>query len=154
MSREKEFDKMMAALFEMARYISVYENTPRRYQSQDLYMTEAHAISLIAKQEGLNLTQLARLTNRTKGATSQMIEKLRKRGLVEKLQSPHNASELILCLTEEGKAVYQYHQQLEKHIYEVFLKRMPDFSEQDFRCCLQVLEGIKRAASAQNEQKM
>lgn len=153
MSREQEFDRMMEALFQMARYISVYENTPRRYQSQNLYMTEAHAISLIAQQEEMNLTQLARLTNRTKGATSQMIEKLRKRGLVEKLQNPNNASELILRLTDEGKAVYQYHQELEKHIYSVFLRRMPDFSEEDFRCCLRVMEGIKQAASSRWEQK-
>ena len=57
MSRDQEFEKIMETLFEMSRYITVYENTPRRYQSQDLYMTEAHAITLIATQEGMNLTQ-------------------------------------------------------------------------------------------------
>ena len=153
MSREIEFDKMMSALFEMARYITVYENTPRRYQSHNLYMTEVHAINLIATRENLNLTQLAKLTNRTKGAISQMIEKLRKRGLVEKHQSAQNASELILCLTKEGEEIYRYHQQMERHIYQVFLKRMPEFTEQDFHCCLEVLGGIKRAASAQREEE-
>lgn len=154
MSRDQEFEKIMETLFEMSRYITVYENTPRRYQSQDLYMTEAHALSLIATQEGMNLTQLARQSNRTKGATSQMVEKLRKRGLVEKLQSPNNASELILRLTEEGWAVYHYHHDLEKRAYGVLLKRMPDFTEEEFQSCLRVMEGIKRAASSRwNEKK-
>lgn len=153
MSREEEFDKMMASLFEMARYISVYENTPRRYQTQNLYMTEVHAISLIAHREGLNLTQLAKLTNRTKGAISQMIEKLRKRGLVEKLPNAQNASELLLHLTDDGWAVYHYHQQLEQRIYQTFLERMPAFSSQDFHRCFEVLEGIKQAASSRWNKK-
>lgn len=151
MSRETEFEAMMQALFEMARYITVYENTPRRYQQQDLYMTEVHAIHLIATREGLNLTQLAKLTNRTKGAISQMIEKLRRRGLVEKRQSPQNASELVLCLTREGYEIYHYHQEMEKKIYALFLKRMPQLSEQDFKTCLRVLEGIKQAASQEQD---
>ena len=37
MSRDQEFEKIMETLFEMSRYITVYENTPRRYQSCLLY---------------------------------------------------------------------------------------------------------------------
>ena len=59
-----------------------------------------------------------------------------------------------LRLTEEGWAVYHYHHDLEKRAYGVLLKRMPDFTEEEFQSCLRVMEGIKRAASSRwNEKK-
>ena len=95
MSREEEFDKMMASLFEMARYISVYENTPRRYQTQNLYMTEVHAISLIAHREGLNLTQLAKLTNRTKQMEQRIYQTFLERMPAFSSQDFHRCFEIL-----------------------------------------------------------
>lgn len=144
MSREQAFDEMMESLFEMARFISVYEATPRRYRMQELYMTEVHALNQIWQRSSTNMTQLAQLSNRTKGAVSQMIAKLEKRGLVEKRVSPANKSEVLLYLTPDGEEICRYHRDLEKRIYTLYLEGMDDFSEQDFVRYRQLLSRIRQ----------
>lgn len=144
MSREQAFDEMMESLFEMARFISVYESTPRRYRMQELYMTEVHALNQIWQRSSTNMTQLAQLSNRTKGAVSQMVSKLQKRGLVEKRVSPANKSEVLLYLTPDGEEVCRYHRDLEKRIYTLYLEGMDDFSEQDFVRYRQLLSRIRQ----------
>lgn len=154
MDREEAFNEMMETLFEMSRYISVYESTPRRYRTEDLYMTEMHALNLIWGQDRMNMTQLAQRTNRTKGAISQMVEKLRKKGLLTKEKNPQNNSEIFLRLTDLGREVCQYHREMERKIYHLYLSGLEDFDQADFeryRRLLQRLKQITVEAGSQNQ---
>ena len=144
MDREEAFNEMMETLFEMSRYISVYESTPRRYRTEDLYMTEMHALNLIWNQDRLNMTQLAQQTNRTKGAISQMVEKLRKKGLLVKEKNPQNNSEIFLRLTDLGREACQYHRDMERNIYRLYLDGLEDFGQEDFERYRRLLQRLKQ----------
>lgn len=144
MPREQAFNEMMESLFEMTRYVSLFENTLYRYRGQELYTTEVHALNEIGRRASTNMTQLAQLTHRTKGAVSQMIAKLEKKGLVQKQVSPTNKSEVLLALTAEGRAVCEYHHVAEQRIYKMYLDGMGDFSQEEFLRASQILNRIRQ----------
>ncbi len=104
-------DKELAWLMEriIHKYIQ-YEKIPQQYcDGLVLTQPEIHTIAIIGDNEGINVTALAKTRGITKGAASQMIYKLRDKGLVEKRVSPDSDAELNLFLTEMGKKAREEH---------------------------------------------
>lgn len=96
--------KEVAWLFERAihKYIQ-FEKLPQEY-CEGLILTQAeiHTVAIIGDQEGIGITQLAKMRGITKGAASQMIYKLVDKGLVEKRVSPDSDAAVNLFLTKLG----------------------------------------------------
>lgn len=132
MTREETFSEMMETLYEVSRYIASYESVPRKYGTEDeLYMVEAHTINLIGDKTQTTITQLTEYTNKTKGAISQMVDKLVKKGMVKKRRNPLDNREVVIELSEKGQIVYQYHKELDKVEYRSILNRLEQFSTED-----------------------
>ena len=70
-----------------------------------MHQKEIHTVQAIGRHPGINVTGLAEHTGVTKGAVSQIISRLIKKGLVRRARVPGNAKEVILELTEKGKEV-------------------------------------------------
>ena len=66
------------------KYIQ-YEKKPQVY-CKDIILTqpEIHTIAIVGDSEGINITQLAKVRGITKGAVSQMVNRLVDRDLMEK----------------------------------------------------------------------
>jgi len=92
------------------------EKTPRRFGTDEpLSSREVHIIEASGDNgETFSVTDLARLLGITKGAVSQNLKKMEKRGLTTKIQDPHNSSRSIVKLTSKGKTAYYAH----KHWHE------------------------------------
>jgi DNA-binding MarR family transcriptional regulator len=133
MTREEVFYELMESIYEISRSISLYESIPRKYGTEDeLYMVEAHTINLVGEKIKTNTSELAMLTNKTKGAISQMVDKLLKKDLVLKYKNPTNHREVIIELSEKGKQVYQFHKELDQIEYTKNLNQLDQFSTEDF----------------------
>lgn len=133
MSKEKSFHEMMETIYELSRHISSYESIPRKYGSDDdLFMVEAHTINLIGDKTQTNISELSRLTNKTKGALSQMVDRLIKKDMLTKTKNPLDNREVIIQLTKKGKVVYDFHKELDKVNYRELLKGLEQFNEEDF----------------------
>ncbi|MEY8757785.1 MarR family winged helix-turn-helix transcriptional regulator [Peribacillus frigoritolerans] len=133
MKREEVVYQLMESIYEVSRSTSSYESIPRKYGTEDeLYMVEAHTINLIGEKIKTNTSELAKLTNKTKGAISQMVYKLVKKDLVLKYKNPTNSREVIIELSEKGKQVFQYHKKLDKMEYTKILNQLDEFSTEDF----------------------
>ncbi|MCD4677239.1 MAG: MarR family winged helix-turn-helix transcriptional regulator [Desulfobacula sp.] len=74
-----------------------------------LYNSEIHMIEVIGENENLSATDIADFFGITKGAVSQTLKKLDKKGLIIKNRAPENASKFILDLTAKGKSVFYEH---------------------------------------------
>ncbi|MCH6264941.1 MULTISPECIES: MarR family winged helix-turn-helix transcriptional regulator [Neobacillus] len=132
MKKEEIIYELMESVYDLSRQISSYESIPRKYGTEDeLYMVEAHTINLIGNKTQTTASELANLTKKTKGAISQMVNKLIKKGLVLKSKNPIDKREYILELTEKGKMVYDFHYQLDKAEYTKILNKLHQFSEED-----------------------
>ncbi|MFE6170236.1 MarR family winged helix-turn-helix transcriptional regulator [Viridibacillus arvi] len=133
MSTEKSFHEMMETIYELSRHISSYESIPRKYGTDDdLFMVEAHTINLIGDKIQTNISELSRLTNKTKGALSQMVDRLIKKDMLTKTKNPLDNREVIIQLTNKGKIVYDFHKELDKVNYRELLKGLEQFNEEDF----------------------
>ncbi|MGM0878755.1 MAG: MarR family winged helix-turn-helix transcriptional regulator [Bacillota bacterium] len=132
-TREEVFNELIESIYEVSRSTSAYESIPRKYGTEDeLYMVEAHTINLIGKENKVSPSHLAKLTNKTKGAISQMVDKLLKKGLVIKYRNPTNNREVIIELSDKGKQAYKYHKELDQLEYGKMLSRLNQFSTEDF----------------------
>lgn len=75
-----------------------------------MYRREIHTIQAIGRNPGINVTTLAEYMGVTKGAVSQVIKRLSKKGLVRKTHTSDNAKEVVLGLTELGWIGFHNHE--------------------------------------------
>lgn len=96
--------------------ISAIDGKTRNYGTdQPLYDAEVHLIKVIKENEGIHITALAEKLNVTKGAVSQLIMKLQKKGMVVKEPDTSNQSRILLKLTNKGQIAYVNHEALHKN---------------------------------------
>ncbi len=93
-----------------------------RYYGTDspLFEAEIHMIKAVRENEGIHITGLADKLGVTKGAVSQMIMKLQKKGMILKSRDASNQSRLTLHLTDRGETAYLHHEMLHRE-YEVLI---------------------------------
>ena len=108
---QQKFNAMNDALMNVAK---IYMQWHDRKQSFDidekLCRAEIHTIQAIGNNEGINITQLAKLFAVTKPTMSEKVKKLSKLKLIEKQKNPENNKEIHLVLTAKGKAAYESHE--------------------------------------------
>ncbi|MGJ0907433.1 MarR family winged helix-turn-helix transcriptional regulator [Clostridium sporogenes] len=85
-----------------------------RYYGTDtpLFSSEIHMIRAIKEEEGIHITGLANKLGVTKGAVSQIVNKLDKKGFIKKETDLHNQSKLIIKLTPKGEIADTNHKKL------------------------------------------
>lgn len=88
---------------------------------ETLYPAEIHTIDAIGDRCE-TVTEISGRFGITKGAVSQVIAKLNKRGYVKKVRSTANGKEIILSLTGKGQKAYRSHQDLHQAMHEEIVK--------------------------------
>ena len=92
---------------------SAIQRKPRRYGLQEkLYPAEVHMVMLIGQYPKFGVTELAAKAGTTKGAVSQMIQRLVNKGLIRKSASSASGRRVVLELTNRGKVAYYSHERL------------------------------------------
>jgi len=91
-----------------------------------LYRSEIHTVQAVGHQPGINITQLAEHLGVTKGAVSQMINKLVKKGLVYKTRIGTDSREIVLNLTELGLIGFHAHEQFHLEMYKIIREYFGD----------------------------
>lgn len=91
---------------------------------QKLYPSEIHLLLLIDAQSQLNATGLAERLGLTKGAISQTLTRLEKKGVLIKSRDTASKNELILEFTRAGQKVLRHFRGVQaavrKHYDEIF----------------------------------
>ncbi|WP_315795814.1 MarR family transcriptional regulator [Paenibacillus sp. BIC5C1] len=80
--------------------------------------SEVHCIEYIEKNADSNVTKLAEYFYMTRGAISKLTKKLIEKGLIESYQKSDNKKEIYFRLTEQGKVIYQIHEDLHNEFHE------------------------------------
>ncbi|MBV7272073.1 MarR family transcriptional regulator [Clostridium sp. PL3] len=120
------------------------EKKPKYYGTDDLlYRAEVHTIDAIGKNRKINVTDLAEYLGITKGAVSQMVDKLIKKDMVNKKLLSDTENEVSLELTEKGSLVYKGHEEYHKEHYAEISKRLEHLSEKDVETFLDILNVVE-----------
>ena len=118
-----------------------------------MYRREIHTIQAIGKNPGVNITSLAEHMGVTKGAISQIIKKLTKKGLVRKTYAPGNAKEVILELTDLGLIGFHNHKKFHMQALAVAREYFGDRFEEKFESIEAVMTDLN-AILDEYERKM
>lgn len=101
-------------LYKFAILYSDYTGENQDYGTGELInMVEVHTLTAIEDNPGINVTQLALIWNRTKGAISQTATRLEKKGLIERRRNSKNSKIVELFPTEKGIRLSQAHKQFD-----------------------------------------
>lgn len=110
------------------------EKHPRDFGSGDLlHCSEIHTIMTIGKNPDVNITVLSGLLGISKSATSQMITRLAKRGLVEKYQNYENSKDILIRLSAKGRIAFLGHEQHHAKIYARLYQKLGPMSDEEFQ---------------------
>jgi len=103
-----------------------------RYYGTDepLFEAEIHMIKSIKENEGIHVTGLANKLGVTKGAVSQIIMKLERKGMIVKNRDISNQSRLLLSLTAKGETAYLHHDRLHQRFDGLIDNILKDTSEE------------------------
>jgi DNA-binding MarR family transcriptional regulator len=77
----------------------------------------------------MNVTELADLAGVTKGAISQVVSKLEKKGAVRRYKSEGNEKEVLVELTDKGREIYERHQKVNEETISHLLAEMTKHQE-------------------------
>jgi DNA-binding MarR family transcriptional regulator len=108
-----------------------------------LYPAEVHVIDEIGKKNGETVTGLCKLFGVTKGAISQIVGKLSRKGYVTKVRNENYGKEIILSLTPKGKKAFDAHIQLHDAIDDDFVKKLGDIPPKQVQQFTAILKKIE-----------
>jgi len=125
------------------------DHQARRYGTdQSLYHAEIHMIKAIKENEGIHVTGIADMMGVTKGAVSQIIQKLKRKGMIEADADPKNLSRLVLRLTPKGETAYQNHEMLHKSFDALFHKELDKASDEEKEFLARFLHSLEQEIDA------
>jgi DNA-binding MarR family transcriptional regulator len=85
----------------------------------------------------------------TTGAISKITKKLIKKGIIESYQKLDNKKEVYFRLTEEGKVIYNIHEELHKEFQERDKAVFEQVTEEQFNSMISFLEKYSRHLDAE-----
>ncbi len=77
--------------------------------NEPISTVEAHTLGIIERNPGINVSELAAVWNRTKGAISQTVAKLERKGCVVRRKQVGNAKTVLLYPTRKGMRLLSAH---------------------------------------------
>jgi DNA-binding MarR family transcriptional regulator len=128
---DNELQYLIDMFLKILHLYSVIGRRPKDYGTGDLlYFTELHTITVVARNNEVNMTQLADIMGVTKGAISQTINKLVHKGLILKTNIT-NRKEVNLTLSEKGRIVVKAQESFQKEIFTFAEKLYESASAED-----------------------
>jgi len=112
-----ELQGLIDKFLKILHLYSVITRKPMDYGTGDLlYFAEVHTMTVVDRNRKVNLTRLAEIMGVTKGAISQTINRLVRKGLIVK-KNVVNRKELSLMLSEKGKIVIEGQDSFQREIF-------------------------------------
>jgi DNA-binding MarR family transcriptional regulator len=108
-------EKISYTLLRVVYKIIELDKKIRRYGTEaELYESEIHMIKSVKERSGEHVSSLAQAMGVTKGAVSQTLKKLERKGMIEKERDATNRTRLVPRLTRAGETAYAHHEQLHR----------------------------------------
>lgn len=87
---------------------------------EKLYIAEVHTIDAVAKNSGCTITELAAIKGVTRGAASQLVAKLARKGYLKKTKQAGNDKSVRLFLTPRGEQAASAHDRLHREFFAMY----------------------------------
>ncbi|MEZ3435790.1 MAG: MarR family transcriptional regulator [Lachnospiraceae bacterium] len=150
-SEWKEYLRIIEQLYTFVMCSMDSYMIPHDYgEGRVLSMIEMHTLGMIAEKPGICITDVAKMWNRTLGAASKNVNKLQKKGYIEKKKLPGNNKNIHLYPTREGQYLAELHKKYDKEENKKTLQElMGRHSKEelsDFKAVLESLIELQKRA--------
>ncbi|MBN1431567.1 MAG: MarR family transcriptional regulator [Methanomicrobiaceae archaeon] len=131
MDRDDEYRILFEKWTKIMNRLQERESWVRDYGTGDLmYPSEIHTLQAVGDSRGINITGLAERLGITASGVSQMARRLEKKGLVEKIKRSGNDKEILLMMTEKGRAAYLGHERHHTQIQEILNRELNNYDDE------------------------
>ena len=119
-------------------YQAFADCSAKHLRTLNLTPSQFDVIATLGNTEGMNMTEIATKTLVTKGTLTGIIDRLEKKGLVQRVVPPDNRRSFIIVLTPEGESEFE----------RVFPAHIAYLKEKFDRLSTQELEQIRKGLQA------
>lgn len=109
---------------------------------EKLYPSEIHVIVAIGNNQGNNVTELSKRFGITKGAVSQVVNKLSGKGFLQKRRNKRYGKEIILSLTEKGQTAFEIQNNFHQKMGMEFIRYLDTFTPEQIDSFLEIMKTI------------
>ena len=103
-----------------------------------LSAADIHLIDMTGRFPGDNISELAIRLGVTKGAVSQMVQKLEIRGYLNRKKGEGNRKNVCLQLTRRGKTAFDWHRSLHTCVDEQILSGLKSLNPRDLHLIVEI----------------
>ena len=115
----KKHVEIFEKVIRLMNKINQSNKMPRDYGTgYILYHSEIHTIEAIKNHENFNASELSSILGITNGALTQVISKLKKKGLVDQYNTINNKKDVYYRLTHNGTIANSGHDKYHKESYK------------------------------------
>jgi DNA-binding MarR family transcriptional regulator len=113
MTRTQVSRQLMASCLRMVNKYKAMEKFTTSYGTDAVfYHSERHLLDVMRNHPELNITDLAQRVGVTKGAISQVVAKLERKGAVERYKGSGDDKQVLVRLTPLGQTITEHHHQV------------------------------------------
>jgi DNA-binding MarR family transcriptional regulator len=94
------------------------------------------ALTVLQRHDGLSAAQLARDSFVTAQSIADLVRSLEGRGLIRRERNPHNRRELLILLTDDGRALLDRHAGPVRELEERMVRELTADQTEQFRAAL------------------
>ncbi len=129
----RNYDEFFSVIDRLISKHNKLENATRCYGLEfPLTGTEIHVLDEIGRCPGIGIKGIAINKGVTEGATSQLVKKLIKKGLVKKQISEESEAKVNLTLTAKGKICYKKHKEYHEEGNRIWYETLDSLEDKDF----------------------
>jgi DNA-binding MarR family transcriptional regulator len=131
MDRKAACKEIMELFIRVVNKYNSLEKIPVRYGTkQNLFHSERHMLDIMGDNPGMNMTEFAAAAGVTKGAISQLVIKLEKKGVVKRYKRSGNDKEVMISLTDAGKEIYKKHKKINEDTMMPLFKKLDNYPDE------------------------
>lgn len=142
------FDCKNKISYDLLRVIKKFNEMEKKtqYYGTDvpIFPAEINMLGIIKQNEGIHITGLAEILGVTKGAVSQIVIKLQKKGLIKKTEDSSNISKLVITLTPKGKLADTNHEKFHEKLDFIINELLKDSTEEKKKFLQEFLNGFEQ----------
>lgn len=141
MTSPKSFSDLTDSLIRIIHQAVAIEKKPVDLGYGDvLSASEIHLIDIAGRFPKEKLSEIASLLGITKGAVTQMVQKLEEKGYICRVRSSENRKIVYLDLTPKGRKAFRWHTDLHTRLYTEFFREISDMSEEQIHGAISILQ--------------
>ncbi len=148
---KKNIELFEELLFRIVNRFNALEKHPMKFGTKhQLYHSERHMLDKIGDNPGMNVTEFATKVGVTKGAISQVISKLEKKGFVRRFNKDGSNKEIQISMTDIGRTVYNKRKKLNKEVHSHMIAELNKYSEGKVKSFVKILTWLDKFLEESN----